>query len=85
MAGGAWPRNRWNWRCWHDCSRIHLDRRYGVRPTQSHVVTELDCAEKVPLRDVATWRGYVNIASTLGRSAGGPMGGYLADTIGWRW
>ncbi|MCJ1470008.1 hypothetical protein MMC07_008653 [Pseudocyphellaria aurata] len=42
-------------------------------------------ADKVPLRDVATWRSYVNIASTVGRSAGGPIGGYLADTIGWRW
>ncbi|MCJ1236560.1 hypothetical protein MMC14_004541 [Varicellaria rhodocarpa] len=42
-------------------------------------------ADKVPLRDVAAWRGYVNITSTVGRSAGGPFGGYLADTIGWRW
>ncbi|KAL8819712.1 MAG: hypothetical protein Q9191_007671 [Dirinaria sp. TL-2023a] len=42
-------------------------------------------ADTVPLRDVATWRSYVNIASTVGRSAGGPIGGYLADTIGWRW
>ncbi|MCJ1226965.1 hypothetical protein MMC12_003620, partial [Toensbergia leucococca] len=41
-------------------------------------------ADKVPLRDVATWRGYVNVAATVGRSAGGPFGGYLADTIGWR-
>lgn len=41
--------------------------------------------DKVPLRDVATWRSYVNIASTVGRSAGGPIGGFLADTIGWRW
>ena len=39
----------------------------------------------MPLRDVAVWRGYVNVASTVGRSAGGPFGGYLADTIGWRW
>ena len=41
--------------------------------------------DKVPLRDIAAWRGYVNVASTVGRSAGGPFGGYLADTIGWRW
>ncbi|KAL8820050.1 MAG: hypothetical protein Q9223_001656 [Gallowayella weberi] len=38
-------------------------------------------ADKVPLRDVATWRSYVNIASTVGRSAGGPIGGFLADKI----
>lgn len=38
-----------------------------------------------PKRDVATWRAYVNIAMTLGRSIGGPLGGLLSDTIGWRW
>ena len=41
--------------------------------------------DKVPLRDVATWRSYVNIASTVGRSSGGPIGGFLADKVGWRW
>ncbi|KAL0264994.1 hypothetical protein SLS55_000950 [Diplodia seriata] len=28
---------------------------------------------------------YVNIISTTGRSLGGPVGGWFADTIGWRW
>lgn len=27
----------------------------------------------------------MNIVATTGRSLGGPVGGYLADTIGWRW
>ncbi len=39
----------------------------------------------VPIREVASWRSYVNIAATTGRSLGGPIGGYLIDTIGWRW
>ncbi|RAL16313.1 efflux pump antibiotic resistance protein [Aspergillus homomorphus CBS 101889] len=39
----------------------------------------------VPRRDVAHWRAYINIAMTLGRSAGGPIGGWLTDTVGWRW
>jgi predicted MFS family arabinose efflux permease len=38
-----------------------------------------------PLRQVAALRSYVNIAATSGRSLGGPIGGLLADTIGWRW
>ncbi|KAG6991089.1 hypothetical protein G7Y79_00057g090710 [Physcia stellaris] len=42
-------------------------------------------ADSVPKREIATWRSYVNVASTVGRSAGGPFGGLLADTIGWRW
>ncbi|KAI1173450.1 major facilitator superfamily transporter [Nemania sp. FL0916] len=39
----------------------------------------------IPLRDVAAWLGYVNIVSTTGRSIGGPLGGFLADQVGWRW
>lgn len=39
----------------------------------------------VPVRDVAAWRSFVNIAATVGRSLGGPVGGWLTDTIGWRW
>ena len=39
----------------------------------------------VPLIQVAAWRSYVNVVATLGRSIGGPLGGLLADTLGWRW
>jgi hypothetical protein len=42
-------------------------------------------SDMVPIREVASWRSYVNIAATSGRSLGGPIGGYLIDTIGWRW
>ncbi|KAL2268224.1 hypothetical protein VTJ83DRAFT_3070 [Remersonia thermophila] len=38
-----------------------------------------------PIRDVAAWRAYVNLVATLGRSIGGPLGGWLVDVIGWRW
>jgi MFS family permease len=49
---------------------------------RSHLLTELDL---VPLIQVAAWRSYVNVVATLGRSIGGPLGGLLADTVGWRW
>ncbi|QKX63807.1 uncharacterized protein TRUGW13939_10978 [Talaromyces rugulosus] len=42
-------------------------------------------ADIVPRRELATWRSYVNIASTVGRAAGGPVGGALTDLLGWRW
>jgi MFS family permease len=42
-------------------------------------------ADLVPLRDVATYRSYVNIVQTVGRSCGGPIGGWLAESLGWRW
>ncbi|KAI8933411.1 hypothetical protein NX059_010026 [Plenodomus lindquistii] len=51
----------------------------GMTTLVSILITDL-----VSLREVATWRSYVNIAATTGRSIGGPIGGWLADTIGWR-
>ena len=39
----------------------------------------------LPPRQVAAWRSYVNVVATLGRSCGGPLGGWLVDTVGWRW
>ncbi|KAJ9361766.1 efflux pump antibiotic resistance protein [Paecilomyces variotii] len=52
----------------------------GTLTVASVIITDL-----VPKRDIAAWRSYINIAMTLGRSLGGPTGGWLADTIGWRW
>ncbi|KAH6685877.1 major facilitator superfamily transporter [Plectosphaerella plurivora] len=49
------------------------------------IVSILLITDLVPLREVAAWQSYVNLASTTGRSLGGPLGGFLADTIGWRW
>ena len=45
----------------------------------------LTATDLVPVRDVASWRSYVNIVATTGRAVGGPLGGVLCDTIGWRW
>ncbi|KAI5247374.1 MFS general substrate transporter [Aureobasidium subglaciale] len=39
----------------------------------------------VPLHEVAAYRSYVNVFSTVGRSCGGLIGGFLSQTIGWRW
>ncbi|KAJ5337246.1 Vacuolar membrane amino acid uptake transporter [Penicillium brevicompactum] len=52
----------------------------GTMTISSIIITDI-----VPKREVASWRAYVNIAMTLGRSLGGPVGGWLSDTIGWRW
>lgn len=38
-----------------------------------------------PLREVAAWQAGLNLISTTGRTLGAPLGGILADTIGWRW
>ncbi|CAI7639569.1 unnamed protein product [Penicillium glandicola] len=52
----------------------------GIMTISSIIITDI-----VPKREIATWRAYMNIAITLGRSLGGPLGGWLSDTIGWRW
>ncbi|KAK0648884.1 major facilitator superfamily domain-containing protein [Cercophora newfieldiana] len=52
----------------------------GMTALVSVLITDL-----VPLRDVAQWRAFVNVVATAGRSVGGPLGGWLADVVGWRW
>lgn len=39
----------------------------------------------VERREVAWWRGIANVAKTMGRTLGGPLGGWLSDVVGWRW
>ncbi|OCK73579.1 putative tetracycline-efflux transporter [Lepidopterella palustris CBS 459.81] len=57
----------------------------GVGGAGIHCLVSIVIADMVSIREVASWRSYVNIAATTGRSLGGPLGGYLTDTIGWRW
>jgi MFS family permease len=57
----------------------------GLGGAGMSVIVSVLIADLVPLRDVAPWRSYVNIVATTGRMIGGPLGGWLADTIGWRW
>ena len=57
----------------------------GVGGAGIAVVNGILVQELVPMRDVGMWRGINNVASNTGRAAGGPLGGWLSDTIGWRW
>jgi MFS family permease len=57
---------------------------HTVPLTVSHLIPNVPI-DLVPLRDVAYWQAFLNVAATIGRSLGGPVGGWLADTIGWRW
>ncbi|KAI1818837.1 MFS multidrug transporter [Poronia punctata] len=52
----------------------------GMNAIVSILVTDL-----VSLRDRGVWQGYMNIVWAAGLSAGAPIGGLLADSIGWRW
>ncbi|KAL6230681.1 hypothetical protein BDW75DRAFT_248458 [Aspergillus navahoensis] len=52
----------------------------GVMTMSAIIITDI-----VAKREIATWRAIVNLSMTLGRSIGGPVGGILTDTVGWRW
>lgn len=51
----------------------------GMRSLVSSLIVHL-----VPLRDVAVWRSWMYVMATFGRSVGAPLGGILADSVGWR-
>jgi MFS family permease len=48
-------------------------------------VVSILLSDVIPLRNRGTWQGYVNLIYAAGASAGAPLGGVLADSIGWRW
>ncbi|QIX01990.1 hypothetical protein AMS68_007507 [Peltaster fructicola] len=52
----------------------------GMVSMVSIIITDI-----VPVHEVGTLRSYVNILQTTGRGCGGVIGGYLTETIGWRW
>lgn len=42
-------------------------------------------SDLVPLRNRGMWQGIGNICFGVGSGLGGPFGGWINDTIGWRW
>ncbi|KAI0689162.1 MFS general substrate transporter [Cytidiella melzeri] len=48
-------------------------------------VASIIMSDVAPLRERGTWQGIANMVFATGQSVGAPLGGYLADTIGWRW
>lgn len=48
-------------------------------------VVSILLSDVVTMRERGTWQGYINIVYATGAAAGAPLGGLLADSIGWRW
>ncbi|KAL4918942.1 hypothetical protein BDW62DRAFT_210117 [Aspergillus aurantiobrunneus] len=48
-------------------------------------VVSILLSDIIPLRDRGIWQGIVNIIYATGSGIGAPLGGVLADYIGWRW
>jgi MFS family permease len=61
------------------------DRIVGIGGGGMTTVVSILLGDIVPLRNRGTWQGYTNIVYAFGASAGAPIGGLLADSIGWRW
>ncbi|KAL1611919.1 hypothetical protein SLS60_000142 [Paraconiothyrium brasiliense] len=57
----------------------------GIGGSGMTTITSILLSDVVSLRDRGTWQGYVNIIYAAGSAAGAPIGGLLADSIGWRW
>ncbi|KAH6654640.1 multidrug resistance protein fnx1 [Truncatella angustata] len=52
----------------------------GMNAVVSILMTDL-----VSLRDRGVWQGYINVVFAAGIASGAPLGGLMADSIGWRW
>lgn len=52
----------------------------GLTAISTFVTSDL-----VPLRRRGLWQGYGNVVFGLGMSLGGVIGGWLNDSLGWRW
>ncbi|KAL3475155.1 major facilitator superfamily domain-containing protein [Aspergillus californicus] len=48
-------------------------------------VVSILLSDIIPLRDRGVWQGIINIIYASGAGIGAPLGGILADYIGWRW
>ncbi|PPR05313.1 hypothetical protein CVT26_011572 [Gymnopilus dilepis] len=57
----------------------------GIGGGGMQTVVSIIMSDVVPLRSRGTWQGVLNIVFASGNSAGASLGGYIADTIGWRW
>ncbi|KAF1940492.1 MFS general substrate transporter [Clathrospora elynae] len=57
----------------------------GVGGGGMSVIVSILLSDVVGLRERGAWQGYVNVVYATGAAAGAPIGGLLADNIGWRW
>lgn len=57
----------------------------GIGGGGMNSVVSILISDIVPLRERGVWQGYLNIIFAAGTSTGAPLGGFLADSIGWRW
>ncbi|EOO04120.1 putative mfs multidrug transporter protein [Phaeoacremonium minimum UCRPA7] len=57
----------------------------GIGGGGMNAVVSILLTDIVPLRDRGIWQGYLNIIFAAGTATGAPLGGLLAESVGWRW
>ncbi|KAF4540797.1 MFS multidrug transporter [Lasiodiplodia theobromae] len=57
----------------------------GVGGGGMTTVVSIMMSDIVTLRERGKWQGYINIVFATGAGTGAPLGGILADRVGWRW
>ncbi|KAF9445143.1 MFS general substrate transporter, partial [Macrolepiota fuliginosa MF-IS2] len=57
----------------------------GIGGGTMAALASITISDLVPLRSRGTWQGIMNVVWACGNIAGSSLGGFLADTIGWRW
>jgi MFS family permease len=57
----------------------------GIGGAGMFTVLAIIFSDIVPLQERGVWQGYANVVFAAGSGTGAPLGGLLADTIGWRW
>ncbi|KAF7296971.1 Vacuolar membrane amino acid uptake transporter fnx2 [Mycena indigotica] len=57
----------------------------GIGGGGMSTVVSIIMSDIVPLRSRGTWQGVLNIIYAAGSATGAPLGGFLSDSIGWRW
>jgi MFS family permease len=57
----------------------------GIGGGGMNAVVSILLTDIIPLRDRGIWQGYLNIIFAAGTATGAPVGGLLAENVGWRW
>ncbi|KAI3397567.1 hypothetical protein diail_10660 [Diaporthe ilicicola] len=69
-----------------DITQLIISRAVaGVGGGGMNAVVSILLTDIVPLRERGVWQGYMNIIFGAGTATGAPLGGLLAETLGWRW
>ncbi|KAJ7611730.1 MFS general substrate transporter [Roridomyces roridus] len=63
---------------------IALRALAGAGSSGMTVVGSVVMSDSVPLKSRGLYQGFANLLFGLGAAVGGPLGGWLGDTIGWR-